>query len=218
MTDLLTELEEDIREERIYTLWHKWGNTVIGVALTIVLVTGGHTLWRYLKTQDQEKSSFSFSQGQELIRQGKKEEALKVFQNLAQHNDGYGKLAQLYEAALLEGSESLYTQISERNATDPALSNLPKLLSAAHSLDNPALLDDLETLSAPHNAWAPLALELLAVANLKKGDEAKAAENYIKALRESALTPDEKTRISMMLAQIDIPLSLLETLRDKDSQ
>ncbi len=218
MTDLLTELEEDIREERIYTLWHKWGNTIIGVAIAIVLATGGHTLWHYLKKQSQEKSSFAFAQGQELMRQGKKEDALKVFQSLAKEKGGYGKLAQLYEAALLEGAETVYAQISKRNATDPALSNLPKILSAAHSLGNPEALMDLETLSAPHNAWGPLALELLAVANLKKGDEAKAAEAYIRALHESSLTPDEKTRISMMLAQIDIPLSLLETLRDKNPQ
>ncbi len=215
MSDLLAELEEDIREERIYTLWHTWGNTIIGIALAIVLITGGHTLWQYLKKQTQEKNSSSFSQGQELMRQGKKEEALKIFQSLASQTDGYGKLAQLYEAALLEGPESLYTQISERNIADPALSNLPKILSATRSLREPETLMNLETLSAPHNAWAPLALELLAVASLKKGLEEKAGEYYIKALHESVLTPDEETRISMMLAQIDLPPSLLETLRNK---
>ena len=74
---------------------------------------------------------------------------------------------------------------------------------------------DLETLSAPHNAWAPLALEILAVAALKRGNEEKAGEYYIKALQESFLTPDEETRISVMLAQIDLPPSLLETLLNK---
>lgn len=212
MSDFFTELEEDIREERIFTLWQKYGNMVIGLALAIVIGTAGYTLWKYIKHQNQIKGHISFSNSVDLLKQGKKEEALKAFQDLAKDGGGYGKLAQLYEASLLPDPEDLYAKISKENARDPALSNLPKILLAGRFFNTTTAVAPLEALSAPNNAWAPLSLELLALADLKKGDEASAAEQYIRALKESSLTANEQTRVGMMLSQIDVPSSLLETL------
>jgi hypothetical protein len=90
------------------------------------------------------------------------------------------------------------------------LKNLPKVLSAAHSLSNPETLASLESLTAPNNAWAPLSHELLALSDLKKGDDTKAAQHYLKILKEPTTTQDEQTRAEMMLSQIDVPLSLLQ--------
>ena len=39
MSDFLREIEEDIQEERLYTLSRKYSNYVIGFALVIVLGT-----------------------------------------------------------------------------------------------------------------------------------------------------------------------------------
>ncbi|MBI2706822.1 MAG: tetratricopeptide repeat protein [Proteobacteria bacterium] len=212
MSDFFTELEEDIREERIFTLWQKYGNLVIGMALAIVLGTAGYTLWKYIKHQNQIKGHISFSKSVDLLTQGKKEEALKAFQDLAKGGGGYGKLAQLYEASLLPNPEELYAKISKENARDPALSNLPKILMAGRSSNTYTGMSSLEALSAPNNAWAPLSLELLALADLSKGDEVKAAEQYIRALKEPYLTSNEQIRVGMMLSQIDVPSSLLESL------
>jgi|GEM_PF-3695220 len=211
MSDFFTELEEDIREERIFTLWNKYGNMVIGLALAIVLGTAGYTLWKYIKHQNQIKGHISFSSSVDLLKEGKKEEALKEFQALAQTGGGYGKLAQLYEASLIPNPEALYTKISQENATDVALSSLTKVLIADRSF-NASTVAPLEALSAPNNAWAPLSLELLALADLQKGDEAGAAEQYIKALKQPYLTVSEQGRIGMMLSQLDIPPSLLDSL------
>jgi hypothetical protein len=218
MSDFFQELEDDIREERIFTLWRKYGNFVIAIALAIVLATAGYTLWQYIRGQNQVKLHGSFSKSVSLMKQGKKEEALKGFQELAQSGGGYGKLAQLYEAALLPNPEAIYTQISGANMRDPALSNLAKILNAAHFLHNPSALAALEPLAAPNNAWAPLALELLALADLKGGDVSKAAEQYIRILNEPSLTANEQIRAGMMLSQIDIPPSLLESVLQKEEK
>lgn len=210
MSDVFKEIEEDIREERIYKLWRAYGNYVIGLALIIVVGTASYTLWKYMKHQSLIKAHVSFSQAVNLMKNGKKEEALKAFHTIGQEGGGYGKLAQLYEGALLPNPDALYTQISQENASDPALKNLPKILSAAHQLDNPEALSSLGSLTAPNNAWAPLSHELLGLAELKKGDEAKAAEHYLKILKEPSATQDEQVRAEMMLSQIDIPPSLLQ--------
>jgi hypothetical protein len=220
MSDFFAELEEDIREERLYTLWNKYGNYIIGLALAIVLATVGYSLWNYFRKQNQQNAYMTYSQALDLMHQGKKEKAIKAFQNLAKDGGGYGKLAQLFEASLLPNPEALYTQISQENAMDPALSNLAKILMAARSLNNPASLASIDPLTAPNNAWAPLSLELLAFSDLKRGDEAKAAERYLHILKEPHTTSDEQTRVGMMLSQIDIPASLIEKftqdMKDED--
>lgn len=215
MSDFFKELEEDIREERILGLWRKYGNFVIGLALIIVIGTAAYVVWQHMKNNAQIRRHVSFNQALELFAQGKKEDALKAFHDLGEEGGGYGKLAQLYEASLLPNPEALYTKISQENAADPALSKLPKILKAAHTLDQPEVLAALEPLTAPNNAWAPLSLELLALANLKRGDSVGAAKLYIKMLKESSLTPDEKLRAGMMLSQLDVPPDLWE---EKENQ
>jgi len=210
MSDFFKELEEDIREERIFSLWHKYGSYLIGLALVIVIGTSAYVLWQHMKHKAQTRRQVSFSQALELLKQGKKEDALKAFHELAEEGGGYGKLAQLYEASLLPQPDALYTEISKKNAADPALSKLPKILMAARSLDKPEVLTLLEPLTAPNNAWAPLSLELLALADLKRGDSVNAAKLYIRILKEASLTPDEKLRAGLMLSQLDVPPSFWE--------
>ncbi len=218
MSDFLKELEDDIREERILVLWRKYGNYVIGLALLIVIATSAYVLWQYMKHNAQVRSHVTFSQAVGLVKQGKKEEALKAFHDLAAEGGGYGKLAQLYEASLLADPEALYTKISQENPADPALSKLPKLLIAARALDKPQALAPLEPLTAPNNAWAPLSLELLALADLKRGDSVKAAKAYIKILKETSLTSDEKLRAGMMLSQLDVSGDLWEEMSNPETQ
>ena len=215
MSDFFKELEEDIREERILTLWRKYGNLVIGLALAIVIGTSAYVIWQYMTNKAQVRRHVSFSQAVDLMKQGKKEDALKAFQELAEEGGGYAKLAQLYEASLLPNPEVLYTKISQSNAADPALSKLPKLLMAARALDKPEVVSALEPLTAPNNAWAPLSLELMALADLKRGDSLAAAKMYMKMLKEASLTSNEKLRAGMMLSQLDVPSSLWE---EEDNQ
>lgn len=204
MSDFLTELEEDIREERLINLWHQYGNLIIGVALAIIVGTTGYTLWGHFKTKQQLAHYTSLSHALNLLKEGKTDEALQAFQTLGKEKDGYGKLAHLYEAALLSHPNPLYEEIIANNKTDPALGNLPKILEASHALGHVKAMQALEPLAAPHNAWAPLSLELLALAALQKGDLTKAADYYRRTLKEETLTASEQARLRMMLAQIDL--------------
>lgn len=216
MSDFLRELEEDIHEEKIWNIWRKYGNYIIGLALAIVIGTVGYTLWQHFKHKKQLQSHVSFSSAVSLMKQGKKEEALHAFEAIAVEGGGYGKLASLYEAALLPNPEDVYKKISQKNASDPALSNLPKVLMAARALDNPAELEPLETLTSPNNAWAPLSLELLALVDLKKGDDIQAAKQYVRILKEPYATSTEQLRATLMLSQIDAPAFLLEQEMQKE--
>lgn len=210
MSDFLKELEEDIHEERLLNLWYKYGNYVIGLAVTIVIGTVIYVIWQHVAQNRREQRYLAFSQALKLKTQGKTAEATKAFHTLTQERGGYSKLSQLYEASFLSHPIPLYTKISQENPADPALSKLPKLLIAARSLDKPETLKTLEPLAAPNNAWAPLSLELMALEHLKQGDRVKAAKLYTQMLQETSLSPHEQLRAEMMLAQLDVPSSLTE--------
>lgn len=216
MSDILKEIEEDIHEERIINFWRQYGNLIIGLAVAIVLVTIGYVIWQYVKGKTQQRQSQSLAQAIGLLKKGQKDEALKAFQALSAEGGGYAKLAQLYEASLISNPEALYTKIAQENVADPALSKLPKILSASRSLDKPETLAPLEPLTAPNNAWAPLSLELLALADVKRGDSVGAAKQYIRVLKEAYVTPDEKLRASMMFSQLDVPPSVWEEVSKEE--
>jgi len=205
MSDFLTELEDDIREEKLLALWKKYGHFLVGIAVAIVVATAGHTLWNYFSRKTRLQHFASFSEGVRLFQEGNNDKAREIFKTLATQKDGYGKLAQLYEAALTPDGAPVYQKIANENPSNPALSHLSKFLGASPFKDasSPAAL---ESLASPRSAWAPLALEFLGFYELQRGDSAKAVDYYTKALQENYLTPSEKGRVSMMIAQMKIPL------------
>lgn len=217
MSDFLRELEEDIQEEKILNLWHKYGNYVIGLALAIIIATAGYTLWQYLKQRSQLQAHGTFSAAVKLYNEDKKEEALKAFLDIIKEGGGYAKLARLYEAALLSDPRDVYDDMAQKNATDPALGNLPKVLLAARELESKAAITVIQSLAAPNNAWAPLAHELLGFADLKRGDEVAAGKNFVAILKEPYASQHEQVRASLMLTQIEVPASLLETEEKKEN-
>lgn len=217
MSDFLRELEEDIQEEKLFNLWRKYGNYVIGLALSIVIATAGYTLWQYFKQRHQLRAHASFSSAVSLLREGKGNDAFQAFQAIAEEGrGGYNKLARLYEAALASDPSQIYAKMAQQNAADPALGNLPKILEAARNLADSSAMEAIQSLTAPNNAWAPLSLELLAFADLKKGDDVKAAKSFITILREPYATPSEQMRASVMLSQIDVPASFFEEEAKKE--
>lgn len=215
MSDFLTELEEDIREEKLLALWKKYGHFVIGVAVSIIVATAGYTLWTYFEKKTQLQHYTSFAEGVRLFQQGDNDKARDVFKALATEKDGYGKLAQLYEAVLETDSVPLYKKLTDETPVNPAISQLSKFLMATSSKDSSPFAV-FESLTTPKNPWASLALEFLGFSELQRGDAAKAVDYYTKALHEHYVTPSEKGRISMMIAQLKIPLG--DSLKDRSQQ
>jgi len=199
MSDFFAELEEDIREERLFQWWRQYGNWVIGGAIAIVLATAGYVVWNHVRTKQQLEKSTAFTHAFQLIAEGHPEKAIKAFQALAKEGGGYGTVAQLYEASLMQDPTDLYRKIIKDNPRDTSLANLGKVLLTERNL---TATEELEPLTAPNNAWAPLARELLALAALKKGETAVALKHFIAIVEEPSATPSERLRARMMVVAL----------------
>lgn len=208
MADFFAELEDDIREERLFLLWRRYGNFIIGLALSIVLATAGYSFWSYLQTQKHLRQSAAFSKTVELITEGHPEKALAALKTLVEEGGGYGKLAQLYQAALSPEKKDLYAHLIKENVRDGSLGNLAKVLQAINSLGDPKDLAALDSLTSPQNAWGPLSRELLALANLKKGETAQAVKHFLAMTEDPLATTSERLRAKMILATLDMRKAL----------
>lgn len=196
--EFLEEVENDIRQERFAKLWHTYGKHVT-TGITVILVgLAGYTLWTNHQSKEHAKSSEFFMTAQQLITEGKTEQASAVLKEIG--GDGtYGPLAKFSEAALLadgvgpEGKTvdqaiALYDHL----ATDPKIELLWRHVAALQSIrlkfDQDAdrgadLLPALDVLVADGAPLQALAMEQKAYMLHVMGKNAEAAELFVKLIQ-----------------------------------
>ena len=71
MADIFDELEEDLKEQKIYDLWKKWGNWIIGAALLIVIGSACVPAWKYYHHRVKADESTRYASALQLVAEGK---------------------------------------------------------------------------------------------------------------------------------------------------
>lgn len=187
VSDIFREIDEELRRDNLLKLWRQYGKYIIAVAVVAIVVAGGIVAWRDYQASERRAQAARFTAALTLLRDGKNEEAAKLFDGLTQESGGYGLLAAFEQAELLaksgdrKGATAAYDRIAARSGIDPEFRDLAVLLSATHELqdsDAQAVIDRVKPLTATGNPWRTNALDLTAAAKLKAGDRAGAREIY----------------------------------------
>lgn len=181
---LMSEIEDDLREEEFSKLWKRYGSYVIAGALAIVLGVAGWQYWRSDLEARRLESAVQYDVALKLVSEGKLDEAMTAFGAIADHKGvGYAALAQLQKAALarekndLPGALAAYKALAEDQNADPLFRDLARLLRALNGIDteNPLELEAfLKPLLDPSNPYSYSATELTALLAEKQGDVARA--------------------------------------------
>ncbi|MGI9403317.1 MAG: tetratricopeptide repeat protein [Hyphomicrobium sp.] len=183
--NLLREVEEELRRERLEKLWKQYGNYVIGAAALIVIVVLGYKYLEKVRIEAAEAAGAQYAAAMTLKSDGKKEEAAKAFETLANEGpSGYRALAQLQLASLLneqgKKAEALaaYEVLAKDSSADSLLSGFAALQAASIRLgeaDWTEMQNRLNDLAADDSPWRYNARELLGLAAFKAGkpDEAR---------------------------------------------
>lgn len=177
MTDLLNELQADIQEETLFSLWQQYGKYVIGLMGAILVATGAYLFWQHQRESTLAQQSMQYQTAVELIQEKRFEEALPILEALEKTQDGYKTLAQLQKTALktqqalalassqqTEALKAAFAPFMESGNAFPPLKNLTTIefgyaLLAAQQTD-PFVLKSLEGYLTPQNPWKGLTLEL----------------------------------------------------------
>jgi hypothetical protein len=194
VVDIFDEVDEELRAERAQQLLKKYSGVIVAAALAIVGAAAGWQGWRWYEARQDRAAAVGYLTAMNLANPtaagtsaASRSAAIAAFSNLAgTAPEGYAALSRLREAALkadagdLQGATALWDQVAGDASVDPLLRDLASLLWAQHLIDSgdPSLLEArLKALTAPDNSWRPLALEQLALLDLRQGktDQAKTA-------------------------------------------
>jgi hypothetical protein len=211
VSDIFTEVDEEVRREQLKKLWERYGNYVVAV---LVLVIAAVAAWRgydYWQTRRAAEFGAAYDGAARLAEEGKHGEAEAAFAKIvADGTAGYRVLARLREAAQIaerdpKAGVAAYDKIAGETTGQPLVSELAAVRAALLLVDT-AKLDEmtqrLEPLAQPLGAFRHTARELLALAAWRSGDTA-AARRWTDAAKNDPEAP------SGLRSRMDVLASLL---------
>lgn len=211
MSDIFQEVDEDLRRDKLFKLWRRYGSYVFGAAVAIVIATAAYVAWQNYRTKQIMAEGDSFFQAILLRSAGQSRQATEAFATLAEkHQDGYGTLARLNEAALMAergdaaSAVKIYDQLAA-SASDRTLRDLATLCSVSLGLDtaDPGdLKAKLDPIAAPDNPFRHSARELSALLALRNGDAATAKELFKELAADKTAPSGVRARAEEMLQSL----------------
>lgn len=218
MSDIFREIEEDLRRDRAAALWQKYGVWIIAAAVALVVGVASVTGWNAYRQSAAEESAKAYLAAAQVAEEGDPLQAAAMFEALAEEaGDGYRTIARLRAATLhaeaghRDRAVAAYDEVAAEGA-NLVLRELAAL-RAALLLSDVASTDELEIrlapLAEPGRPWRFTALELLAFAALRAGDNTLAGERYRELSEAEGVPPLSRERARTMLRslQIDGPVA-----------
>jgi hypothetical protein len=200
MNDIITEINQELRQDRGRALWKKYGIYVIGFAVAIVVVVAGRQgLVAYLDGQRIAAANAYFT-----AVNADTNEALSTLG--AEDGEGYPMLARFTDAGRLAvandpEAEAAYLSLS-RDETIARIyrdaATVMSVMNAAPETDVNTRIDRISTLAESEGPWQQVAIEVLIGLTLEKGDTAE-ARNQLKTLRSNQnLSAEENQRVFLL--------------------
>ena len=211
VTDIFSEVDEELRRDNFLGLWKRYGNYVIAVAGAIVVATGGYTLYQRYTESHRLQRAQEFVTAAEQIGQGDNSAAIAAFASVAQSTDGYGILARFRMANLKNrggdeaGAVSIYDTIAADSSIPSTFRDLATILGPTHSLDKAdpaALTQRLQPLTADSSPWRFSALELTGLLAHRANDDARAKTIFAKLADDRDAPAAVRARAAEILASL----------------
>lgn len=215
MADFIDEVDEEVRRERMQSLWKRWSPLIIGAVILLLAAVGGWQFWQNYKADKAAAASAAFTAALSEAQAGKPLDAAKSFGELAgTAGGGYAVLSRFQQAAnLIEGKDvpgaiKAYDAIAADSAVESRLRDLARYLAVVHGLDTLAPADAKQRLDAvaAGSPWAASVTELKALVALKAGDR-DGARKLLTGLADDAVAPAGlRGRAAEMLAALGGPV------------
>lgn len=209
--NIFREVEEELRSDRMRSLWRRYGAYVIGAAVAVVLLVAANEGWNWWRSTNASRSSDQLYAALTLIDEGKLAEAQKALDALASNGTGaYPMLAEFKKAGLLarqgdtKGAIAAYDSLAG-GQSNPDIRSLALVLAAnllVDSGDVGAVETRVNGLVATNNAMANSAREALGLANYKAGKLEDARKNFQAVIDDPSATNDMRARMQVYIKQL----------------
>lgn len=217
VVDIFDEVEEDLREERMQQLLKKYGGVLIAICVMAVAATAGWKAWEYRQTQaDLRAANLYLSAASKAEAAGVAGTdfpvAIAAFDAATSGApNGYRVMAQLRAAALraesgdIRGASAQWDQVAADGSADPLLRDLASLnwcVYHADGSDTGMIEGRLKPLTAPGNPWRTLALEQLALLDVRRGNNDAAKAQFKKLAEDTTAPAGVRGRASALLTRV----------------
>lgn len=213
MSDIFREVDEEVRHERLFKLWRKYGNYVVAAVVAVALGVGGSVGWKQYRLNQGLAEGAEFAATLALLREGQPALAAERFAVLADDaGAGYAALARLREAEALaaagdtDGALAALERLAADDRADRALRDLAGLLAVLQMIDggaSDALGQRLEPLMQDGSSWRASARELGALVAFRRGERARAREIFTGLAADASAPAAVRGRAAEFLAILD---------------
>ena len=207
---IFSEVDEDLRSERMHALWRRFGPWVIGAAVLVVILVGINEGWRWYQNDIAAKSSDQFYSALQLLDSDELTAANDALnKTIAEGSGAYPDLARFAQAALLVKEGKTAEAVAAYDALANTQSNgrmreIALLLAASAMVDSgdvAGVQSRIAGLISPANPLRHNAREILGLTKYAADDKDGARKEF-----------------SVAIADPQVPLDLLRRLQVYDSQ
>lgn len=212
MSDIIREVDEELRRERLANIWKKYGGLIALVAFLVVAATAGWRGYEYYAGKQAEAASERYVAAQKLAADATKvDEALAAFDALAKDApSSYRLLARLSAAAELGQKDvkqgaAAFDAIANDSSVEPLMRELASIRGAALAVDTADVAEMQKRLApalANTSAFRHSANELLALANLRAGNQAEAQKLFLLLAFDPETPPGMRNRAQRLQAAL----------------
>jgi hypothetical protein len=209
---LIREVDEELRREQLAKLWDRYGLYGLAVAALIVIGVGGYKIWEARQMATAEAAGARYEAVTLLLADGKPDEALKGFQDIAKDGpQGYAALARLQlagnaaKAGKTAEALAAYETLANDTTVDPLLADFARLQAAAlkvETADWTEMQNRLNPLADEKNAWRFSARELLGLAAYRAGKLDAAKQVLVALVADPGVPASIGERARMLMSMI----------------
>lgn len=209
MSDIIREVDEEIRRERYMKLWDRFGLYVVAAALIVVIGLSGWRGWDWYAARQAAESGARFEAAMQLAAKGDRAGAEAAFNELASDaTSGYRVLARFRAAAETARTDpKAGVEAFDAIAADSSLEDLMRDMARLHAgyllVDTasvPELNSRMEPLLGPTAPFRHSASEVMGLVHYRAGEYESAAKMFSSILTDPETPPSLRQRAQVMNA------------------
>ena len=213
MVDILDEIDDEIKQDKVFQWWKRYGPYVLGLLGAVIFGFAGYYGWLGYKESKIEERSQQFAQAVELRNQGDEEGAARALARVADTSDSYAMLASFERAKSLvnlgniDDAVAVYDKVANDKSVDSLYRDLATVFSVMQQLDKgdaEALSNRLSPLAGEGKPFRFAAMELTALLAIRSGDVDKAQKLFSELKDQEGLPGQMKARAEEYLTALSI--------------
>ena len=212
MSDIFSEVDEELRREQLRKLWEGYGVYLIAACVRLVAAVGGWRTYEWFEAKKAAESGSAFQAAAALAAEGKNKEAEEAFAKLASTGTtSYRTLAKFREAAELarrdtKAAVAIYDSLAADASAGRVLQDMAALRAGTILVDTAPyseIAQRLEPLTASDRTFRHSARGSLALAAWRAKDIAAMRRWSDMVLADTETPTGTRGQIQMLLALSD---------------